>query len=141
MPYTKTLKIFLFFYFSVFYLQVVAQTFKNRNGITYKFVITDYNTLDPVFQNANDPDRIIHPDEINYAGEIGFFRYINKSLSLGAPVRVGSIDSHHSIYDDNDPLCQPCEQRKRNELFFGIDIVAIYKFNNDYLLKENFNEF
>ena len=138
MFYTAILKISFYFCFFIFYSQTEAQTSENKNGLTYKFVITDYNTLDPVFQNANDPDRIIHPEDINYAGEIGFFRNINKSFSLGIPFRLGSIDAHHSVFDSNDTLCQPCEQRKRNELFVSADIVAVYKFNNDYLLKENF---
>lgn len=113
-------------------MQLVAQTSEHKNGLTYKFVVTDYNTLDPIFQNRNNSDRILHPEEINYAGEIGFFRNINKSLNLGIPLRIGSIDAHHRIFEGNDTL----EIRKRNELFFSTDVVAMYKFNNDYLLKE-----
>lgn len=121
----------------VFSMQIIAQTSENRNALSYKFVLTDYNTLDATFQAAN-PGRILHAEDLNYAGEIGFFRNINKSLNIGLPLRIGSIDAHHSVFDATDSLCQPCVQRKRNELFFGADIVAVYKFNNDYILKEDF---
>lgn len=115
-----------------------TQVSLHPNGLTYKFLVTDYNTLDSIFQNANDPDRIFHPDDVNYAGEIGYFRHINKSLSLGAPLRLGSVDSHHSVFDSLDVNCQPCQVRKRNDFFFGGDLIAVYKFNNDYMLKEDF---
>lgn len=115
-----------------------GQTSMNKNGLTYKFVMTDYNTLDAIFQQGNDPDRILHPQDINYAGEIGFFRHINSSLNLGLPVRIGSIDAHHTVYDATDISCQPCQQRIEDEFFVGADIVANYKFNNGYLLKEDF---
>lgn len=121
----------------IFSIQMLAQTSANKNGLTYKFVITDYNTFDTSFQAAH-PGRILHPEDVNYAGEVGFFRSINKSLSIGLPLRIGSIDAHHTVFDATDTLCQPCIQRKRNELFFGGDIVAVYKFNNDYILKEDF---
>ena len=131
------MRIIFLWFCCVLSLQVVAQMSTTKNGLTYKFVITDYNTLDTVFQVAN-PGRILHPEDINYAGEIGFFRHINKSLNIGLPLRIGSIDAHHPIFDATDSLCQPCSRRKRNELFFGGDLVAVYKFNNDYLLKEDF---
>jgi hypothetical protein len=118
-------------------MQMVAQTSEYKNSISYKFVLTDYNTLDADFQ-ASNPGRILHADELNYAGEIGFFRNINKSLNLGLPLRIGSMDSHHLVFEAGDSLCQPCSRRKRNELFFGGDIVAVYKFNNDYILKEDY---
>jgi hypothetical protein len=113
-----------------------GQTKAHPNGLTYKFVLTDYNTLDSYFQNNNQPDRILHPDDLNYAGEIGYFRSFNSSLNLGIPLRIGSIDAHHAVYDDS--LCQPCTTRIKQEFFFGADIVAQYKFNNNYILKEDF---
>ncbi|WMX12076.1 hypothetical protein [Aureispira sp. CCB-E] len=131
------MRIIFLWFCCVLSLQVVAQISTTKNGLTYKFVITDYNTLDTVFQVANS-GRILHPEDVNYAGEIGFFRHINKSLNIGLPLRIGSIDAHHLIFDATDSLCQPCSRRKRNELFFGGDLVAVYKFNNDYLLKEDF---
>lgn len=118
-------------------MQMLAQTSENKNGLSYKFVITDYNTLDTAFQAAH-PGHILHPEDVNYAGEIGFFRNINKSLNIGLPLRIGSVDAHHLVFEEGDSLCQPCTQRKRNELFFSGDIVAVYKFNNDYILKEDF---
>jgi hypothetical protein len=113
-----------------------AQTSENKNGLTYKFVITDYVTLDLAYQNGNDPDKIMHPEAINYAGEIGYFRYVNKSLNIGMPIRFGSLDSFHEITDTS--FCAACAERKTNELFISADIVAVYKFNNGYLLQENF---
>lgn len=115
-----------------------AQSSENPYAITYKFGLSDYNTLDPIFQAANDPDRILHPDDMNYFGEIGVHRYINSSLNIGIPLRIGSMDSHHIRFDEQDTLCQPCEDRIRSEFFFGGDLLAYYKFNNGYLLKEDF---
>ncbi|CAA6821405.1 MAG: Outer membrane protein/peptidoglycan-associated (Lipo)protein [uncultured Aureispira sp.] len=121
----------------VFSMQIMAQTSKHKNSLSYKFVLTDYNTLDPIYQ-ASNPGRVLHAEDLNYAGEIGFFRNINRSLNLGLPLRIGSMDAHHSVFEAGDSLCQPCSKRKRNELFLGGDLVAVYKFNNDYLLKEDF---
>lgn len=132
------MRIICFLWCWVLWGNIQAQTVGQPNALTYKFAITDYNTLDPIFQQANDPDRILHPEDVNYAGEIGFFRAINKSLNLGMPLRLGSMDAHHTIFDVADTSCQPCVQRKTNELFFGGDLLAVYKFNNDYLLKEDF---
>ncbi len=115
---------------------VVGQTTEHPNALTYKFVLSDYNTLDPYFQNNNNPDRILHPDDVNYAGEIAYFRSINSSLNLGLPLRIGSIDAHHRSFDDS--LCQPCVNRINQEFFLGADIIAQYKFNNNYILKETF---
>ncbi|BDS10464.1 hypothetical protein [Aureispira anguillae] len=132
------MRIIYFWCCFLWFVQVEAQTSTYKNSLTYKFLITDYNTLNPIFQQANDPDRILHPEDINYAGEIGYFRAINPSLNLGLPLRIGSIDAYHTVFDSNDSSCQPCEQRQRNELFFSADILALYKFNNNYLLKEDF---
>lgn len=120
---------------------VQGQTSLYKNGLTYKFLITDYNTLDPLYQAGNSQIKVLDADIINFAGEIGYFRHINKSLNIGLPLRLGSMDSHHIYYPDPDSSCQPCEPyqlRVTNELFFGADVVAVYKFNNDYLLKETF---
>jgi len=115
-----------------------AQTSSYKNGWTYKFAITDYLTLDKTHQDAMDPDHIFHPNDVNYAGEIGYHRFINKHLNIAAALRLGSIDAYHTVNDPNDSLCQPCEQRRPSELFFGTDVLAIYKFNNDWMIKEDF---
>jgi len=117
-----------------------AQTTEMRNSLVYKFLVTDYNTIDPTYREGN-PDRYLHPDDINYGTEIGYLRYINSSLNVGATLRVGTIDSHHYLIDSTDANCiaTPCNKRYfRNELFGGLNLLAAYKFNNGYILKENF---
>ncbi len=118
----------------LFYGQLEAQTSENKNALTYKFVVTDYNSLHPSYI-VSYPGRILHPEDVNYAGEIGYFRTINSSLNLGMPIRLGSMDSYHAR---DSTFCPTCAPRKQNEFFVGADIVAVYKFNNNYLLKENF---
>jgi len=115
-----------------------AQQGAFKNGISYKFMVTDYQTLDTNHQNAYDPDRLFHPDDVNYAGEIGYNRYINKHLNLAIPIKIGSIDSYHQEFDSLDVNCQPCQRRHKREFFFGLDVVAQYKFNNGLILAEDY---
>lgn len=116
----------------------LAQVSTHKNAMTYKFVIIDYNTLDPTYRAAN-PKRVFHPDDVNYALELGYFRHLNTSLNIGAPVRIGTIDAYHNLVDANDTTCAPCQRKfYPKEFFVGLDVVAVYKFNNGYILKEDF---
>lgn len=119
---------------------VEAQVDSNRierHALTYKLVLTDYNSLDPIYQAAN-PGRLLHFDDINYAAELGYHYRLKPSLQLGAVLRIGSMDAHHSIYDEQDSLCQPCAKRRRDELFIGLDLLGQYHFTNGYLLPKRY---
>jgi hypothetical protein len=121
-------------------LWAFAQSSENRNAISYKMLVTDYNTLDTQYRKEN-PKRYIHPDDVNFGAEIGYQRYIFSSLNVGATLRLGSVDAYHLLIDSTDGACisAPCNRRYyRNELFTSFGINADYKFNNGYLLKENF---
>lgn len=117
-----------------------AQSSSNTNAINVKMLITDYNTLDAQYR-IEQPTRIIHPDDINYGMEVGYHRYLNSSFNAGAALRLGSIDAYHLRIDSSDANCTsvPCNRRYfRNELFGTFSLIADYKFNNGYLLKEDF---
>lgn len=117
--------------------QVDSSRATTRHALTYAFALTDYNSLDPIYQAAN-PGRFLHPEDINYAASLGYHYRLQPSVSLGATLRVGSMDAHHTVYDASDSLCQPCEQRIRNELFVGVDVLGYYHFTNGYLLPEQY---
>lgn len=108
-----------------------------RHALTYKLVLTDYNTLDQTYQAAN-PGRFLHFDDINYAAELGYHYRLKPSLQLGAILRIGSMDAHHNIHDKQDSLCQPCDKRLRDELFVGVDLLGQYHFANGYLLPKHY---
>jgi hypothetical protein len=130
-------KILFFLFLSVW---LFAQNSDHKNAISYKMLVTDYNTLDTQYRKEN-PKRYIHPDDVNFGAEIGYQRYIFSSLNAGATLRLGSVDSYHLLIDSTDGGCisAPCNRRfYRNELFTSFGIHADYKFNNGYLLKENF---
>ena len=117
---------------------MLAQTTQNKNGVSLKFLITDYNTLDSNYQKQHDPDRFMNPDDINYAAELQYTRSFNSSLSLGLPLTIGSVDALQTIYDSSNVDCQPCQERIKDDFILGAGVNAIYKFNNGYLLKEDF---
>lgn len=122
----------------VFVQAIQAQIAMHKNALTYKFVLVDYNTLDPTYRAAN-PKRILHPKDVNYAFELGYFRQLNNSINIGAPLRIGSIDAHHNLVNINDSTCAPCKHRVYpKEFFLGLDVMGIYKFNNGYILQEDF---
>jgi hypothetical protein len=128
----------LFFLFVAF--QLNAQNSTDRNAISYKMLVTDYNTIDTQYRNEN-PKRYIHPDDVNFGAELGYQRYLSPSFNAGASVRLGSIDSYHLLIDSTDGGCTsaPCNRRYfRNELFAGFGLHGDYKFNNGYILKEDF---
>ncbi len=130
----------LIFILSAVVLEISAQSKSNRNALTYKMLVTDYTTLDPQYR-IERPERFIHPDDVNFGAEIGYSRYINSSFNLGFTYRLGSIDAYHNLIDSNDVNCisGPCNKRYfRNEFFTGIAMLGTYKFNNGYLLKEDF---
>ncbi len=106
-----------------------------KHGLTYKLLLIDYNSLDPIYQRSN-PERFFHPEDINYAAALGYHYRLKPSLQLGAVLRVGSMDAHHEIFDEQDSLCQPCDERRRDELFVGLDALGQYHFANGYLLPE-----
>lgn len=117
-----------------------AQNGTDRNAISYKMLVTDYNTIDSQYRNEN-PKRFIHPDDVNFGAELGYQRYLFPSFNAGASVRLGSIDSYHLLVDSTDGGCTaaPCNKRYyRNELFASVGIHGDYKFNNGYILKEDF---
>lgn len=108
-----------------------------RHALTYKLMLTDYNSLDLPYQ-ASNPGRFFHFEDINYAAALGYHYRLRPSVQLGAVLQVGSMDSHHIFFVDEDSLCQPCQRRIRDELFVGLDIVGEYHFANGYLLPENY---
>jgi len=112
-----------------------AQNSKTKNVLSFKFLITDYNTVDPVYRRYNST-RYIHPDDINYRVHLGYVHYLNSSLDLSIGIKIGSIDAHHNLIDLNDSLCidTPCEKRYYRDEF----VVGIYKLNNGYILPEEF---
>ncbi len=113
--------------------QTKAQTTNLPNGFTFKFVANDHITLNPK-QN----DNVLNPDDYNYALELGYFRSLHPQFSVGTVLRVGSIDSYHLLRVEGDSTCQPCDVRKRLELFAGLDVLGVYKFANDWLLLQDF---
>jgi len=130
--------LFIFFLYSSSFL--FGQTKENKNAISYQFLITDYNTIDTQYRKEN-PKRFFHPDDVNYALEIGYARYINSSVTVSAPLRFGTIDAYHLLIDSTDGNCigTPCNKRYfRKELFGSIGLLAKYKFNNGYILKEDY---
>jgi len=128
----------LFFIFAA--SVIYSQNGSERNAISYKMLVTDYNTIDTQYRNEN-PKRYIHPDDVNFGMELGYQRYLFPSFNAGASVRLGSIDSYHLLIDSTDGGCisAPCNRRfYRNELFAALGIHGDYKFNNGYILKEDF---
>jgi hypothetical protein len=133
----RTIGIFFLCFTAIF---VNAQNSGNRNAISYKMLVTDYNTIDTQYRNEN-PKRYIHPDDVNFGAELGYQRYLFPSFNAGASLRLGSIDSYHLLIDSTDGGCTaaPCNRRyHRNELFAAFGIHGDYKFNNGYILKEDF---
>lgn len=116
---------------------VQAQTTAQPDAFHVGFLWTDYNSLDPVYQASNE-GRFLHPEDVNYAIGLGYQHAINASFDVGIVARLGSMDSHHPAYRANDSLCQPCEDRIREEFFVSGDVIGHYKFANGYLLPENF---
>lgn len=134
----KKFAIILFFIFATSI--IYCQSSSEPNAISYKMLVTDYNTLDTQYRNEN-PKRYIHPDDVNFGAELGYQRYLFPSFNAGTTLRLGSIDSYHLLIDSTDGGCTttPCNRRfHRNELFVGLGIHGDYKFNNGYILKEDF---
>ncbi|MEM6724842.1 MAG: thrombospondin type 3 repeat-containing protein, partial [Bacteroidota bacterium] len=96
-----------------------AQISTAKNGITYKFIGTDYAT--PVLSN------FLETSQINLGGEIGYNRYLNKSFNVNFPLRLGVID--YPLNDEGTAF-------QENELFASLDAVIQYKLNNGYILPE-----
>jgi outer membrane protein OmpA-like peptidoglycan-associated protein len=101
-----------------------GQNSAQKNALQYKFSVTDYNSLDARYRRGTT--RFLHPDDVNYAAELGYVRYLNSSVNLGTALRIGGIDAY--INDST---------RLRNHLFAGLDVLGYYKFNNGYILPEN----
>jgi len=134
---TKLIKILFLLFVSVV---MYAQNSSERNAFSYKMLVIDYNTIDTQYRLEN-PKRYIHPDDVNFGAELGYQRYLFPSFNAGAIVRLGSIDSYHLLIDSTDGGCTaaPCNKRyHRNELFASFGIHGDYKFNNGYILKEDF---
>jgi OOP family OmpA-OmpF porin len=135
----KILQLFIFTF--IFAIAAIAQNKDSKNALTYKMLVTDYNTLDKKYIEEVEPNRFMHPDDVNFGAEIGYARYLNSSFNANAAFRLGSIDSYHLIIDSSDGNCinTPCDKRYfRNELFMALNLTGTYKFNNGYILKENF---
>lgn len=97
-----------------------AQISSNRNGITYKFLGLDYNA--PISGNY------FNFDSMTYGAEIGYFRYLNRSLNLGFPLRLGVVN-----FPTNNAVGTPLEN---NKMMASLDATLQYKFNNGYIFKE-----
>ena len=133
-------KLFQILFLIAWALVINAQNNIDRNAISYKMLVTDYNTIDTQYRLEN-PKRYIHPDDVNFGAEVGYQRYLFPSFNAGATVRLGTIDSYHLLIDSADAGCTaaPCNRRyHRNELFAALGINGDYKFNNGYILKEDF---
>ncbi len=94
-----------------------AQVSYYKNAITYKAIATDYKTLqlNNFFNVANHEP----------GAEIAYGRYLNKSLNLKFPMRIGRMD-----YPMNDSMFYT------NDLMVSGDATLVYKLNNDYILNE-----
>jgi hypothetical protein len=133
-----------FFFFSLFFLFfqtfVVAQNSEFKHAFNYKIIITDYCSLDKQYRDERAArPRFMYADDINYAAEIGYLRFINKNFNLKTAMRLGTVDAYHIGIVEGDSTCQPCNRRLYPQEFFGsLEINGIYKFNNGYIFPENF---
>jgi OOP family OmpA-OmpF porin len=134
-------KTLLFYFILISISSVFAQNRDNKNAMTYKMLVTDYNSMDKKYIEEVEPNRFLHPDDVNFGAEIGYTRYLNASFNANAAIRLGSMDAYHLLIDSTDGNCinTPCDKRYfRNELFSALNLTGTYKFNNGYILKENF---
>jgi outer membrane protein OmpA-like peptidoglycan-associated protein len=96
-----------------------AQTSEYKNGITYKFLAHDY--LAPI------SGKYFKVDDFTYGAEVGYHRFLNNSLNVGFPLRLSVLD-----FPVNDSVFS------QDRLGASLDAVLTYKFNNGYILKEDF---
>lgn len=140
----RNIIIYIFFLsLSISYLN--AQNTDHKNAVGYKLFVSDYLSLDKQYRQevfARDSSyRFFHPDDVNFGAELSYNRYLNSSLNISVPFRVGSVDAYHLRIDSTDGNCigEPCNKRYfSNELFMSTNLAATYKFNNGYILKEDF---
>lgn len=98
------------------YTEAQNSSFKNALGV--KGVLVDYNS--PITNKYFDGDGVTGAVEYTYS------RFLNKSLNLAFPIKLG-----HAKYPDANDVLKP------RQPFYSGDLTLIYKFNNDYMLKES----
>ncbi len=101
---------------------LMAQTTENPNAFTLKGIGLDY--VAPVSEDYFDYNNL------NYGGEIGYFRHISKGLNIGFPLRYGfaNIASKNNIDSISILSDQPVA---------SLDAVLMAKLNNGIWMKEN----
>ncbi len=114
----KTAIALTLFCFMVAFNSAFAQISENRNALTYKFLVSDYNG--PLTESY------FEPDNFTYGGEMKYTRFLNRSFNIGFPLRIGEV---------NFPAADSLSSAT-NSLFGSLDLNLIYKLNNGYLLKE-----
>ncbi len=99
-----------------------AQTSEHKNAITYKAFFSDFLTAEDRLSNDKfsylSRNRFLSP-----GGEIGYYRYLNKSFNLGIPFKMGTSLLKETGY--------------YGKSFASLDADLIFKLNNDFILKEN----
>lgn len=103
-------------------LKGFAQTSDHKNAIVYKAFFSDFYTAEDRLSNDNfsyfEGKRIFSP-----GGEVGYYRYLNKSLNIGIPFKMGT--------------CLLEENNYEGKTFGSLDADLIFKLNNGYIFKEN----
>jgi len=94
-----------------------AQTSEYKNGLGVRAAIVDY--FAPIsgkyFQGQNT----------TFAMEYHYSRFLSKSFNIHVPFKIGTAK-----YPSNDSIVSAGQR------FASLDVAAVYKLNNDYLLKE-----
>ncbi len=121
-----------------FFPIVNGQNSEAKQSFSYQMLVTDYCTLDPQYraERAARP-RFMYADDVNYGAQMGYARYLNPHFNLKAGLRIGTIDAYHTANAEGDSTCQPCSRRfYPQEFFASLELNALYKLNNGYILPE-----
>lgn len=100
---------------------LTAQVSFAKDGVSYKLLGLDHQTL-----FSKDKPNKNYLDRLDYGAEIGYSRYLNKFLNLAVPVSIGRMK-----YPKAD------SSFVNGNFFAGGDLMGVFKFNNDAILKEN----
>jgi hypothetical protein len=99
-----------------------AQDSSKVQQLGVRFSVTDFSTLNPIYQQQYTPSRVFFLSDLNFAVDVGYTYQLDTRFSIGGMARIGSANGYFLLAD----TVGASEQRVSNMFYSSLNGLAMY---------------
>lgn len=110
---------------SIFFASIISlfgQDSSRVHQLGVGFNVTDFSTLNPIYQQQYTPSRVLNLGDLNFAVDLNYAYQLDTRFSVGAMVRIGSANGYFILAD----TVGATEQRVSSMFYSSLNGLAMY---------------